>query len=166
MSGKSFLIQETVNNILLSLPDSIEGPSIVLKDNTLAKQFNVSRTTIRTAIQALEKLGIIEVIGNAKTVVRTPNADDYFDISDQVSTKEEIIDAKTNSASPPNRRHILTCHCQATEEETHLGTNRQWQATPKNLRKHQKIVCVLPFSPKRQKVDQTTEGHNGFDYNL
>ncbi len=92
MSGQSFLIQETVNKILSSLPDSLNGSSIVLKDNTLAKQFNVSRTTIRTSIQELEKLGIIEIIANAKTVIRLPKEDDYFDISDQVSTKEEIIE--------------------------------------------------------------------------
>ena len=92
MSGQSFLIQETVNNILSSLPDTLNGAPTVLKDNTLAKQFNVSRTTIRTSIQELEKLGIIEIQGSAKTVVRLPKASDYFDISDQVSTKEEIIE--------------------------------------------------------------------------
>lgn len=92
MSGQSFLIQETVNNILSSLPDTLNGASVVLKDNTLAKRFNVSRTTIRTSIQELEKLGIIKVDGSIKTVIRLPEASDYFDISDQVSTKEEIIE--------------------------------------------------------------------------
>ncbi len=92
MSGQSFLIQETVNNILSSLPESLNDTPVVLKDNTLAKQFNVSRTTIRTSIQELEKLGVVKIIGNAKTVVRVTRATDYFDISDQVSTKEEIIE--------------------------------------------------------------------------
>ncbi|GAA6204576.1 GntR family transcriptional regulator [Thalassotalea sp. SU-HH00458] len=92
MSGQSFLIQETVNNILSSLPDTLNGASVVLKENTLAKRFNVSRTTIRTSIQELEKLEIIQVDGSIKTVIRLPEASDYFDISDQVSTKEEIIE--------------------------------------------------------------------------
>jgi len=92
MTTQSFLIQETVNNIFSSLPDSLDTNPLVLKDNTLAKQFNVSRTTIRTAVHEMEKLGIVELIGNAKTVVRLPKESDYFDISDQVSTKEEIIE--------------------------------------------------------------------------
>ncbi len=92
MSGQSFLIQETVNNILANLPDSLGNSPLVLKDNTLAKQFNVSRTTIRTSIQTLEKLGVISVHDNVKTVVRLPKSSDYFDISDKVSSKEEIIE--------------------------------------------------------------------------
>tara|TARA_R110000744_G_scaffold190315_1_gene309434 strand:- start:6017 stop:6931 length:915 start_codon:yes stop_codon:yes gene_type:complete len=92
VSDQSFLIQETVNNILLSLPDSLSLTPLVLKDNTLAKQFNVSRTTIRTAIQELEKIGIVKFDGNAKSVIRVPSQQDYFDISDQVSSKEEIIE--------------------------------------------------------------------------
>jgi len=88
----SHLIQETVNGILATLSDFQEGSMLVLKDNTLAKKLNVSRTTIRTAITELEKKGIVEVIGSQKRVLRAPSGTDYFDTSNSVSSKEEIIE--------------------------------------------------------------------------
>jgi DNA-binding GntR family transcriptional regulator len=76
---KSFSEVESVNNI-------------ILKDNTLAKQLNVSRTTIRTALKELASKGVIEISENHKTVVRLPIESDYFDTSNSVSSKEEIIE--------------------------------------------------------------------------
>ena len=92
MSTQSYLIQQTVNNILSSFPKTLPDEPFVIKDNTLAKQFNVSRTTIRTAIQDLAEKGIVAIKGNTKTVVRPPEQSDYFDISDKVSSKEEVIE--------------------------------------------------------------------------
>lgn len=63
MKAQSHLIQETANGILATLSDFQEGNNLVLKDNTLAKRFNVSRATISSAITALEKKGVIEIIG-------------------------------------------------------------------------------------------------------
>ncbi len=92
MNVQSHLIQVTVNGILATLADFQEGSTRVLKDNTLAKQLNVSRTTIRTAIVELEKKGIVEINGSHKSVLRTVTQADYFDISNSVSSKEEIIE--------------------------------------------------------------------------
>lgn len=66
--------------------------TFILKDNTLAKKFNVSRTTIRTALKELEKKGVVEINDNQKRVIRTPVDTDYFDTSNSVSSKEEIIE--------------------------------------------------------------------------
>lgn len=92
MSIQSHLIQETVNGILETLVDFSNGTTVLLKDNTLAKRLNVSRTTIRTALAELEKKGVVEIDGSLKKVMRSPNKDDFFDTSNGVSSKEEIIE--------------------------------------------------------------------------
>ncbi|KGJ92599.1 GntR family transcriptional regulator [Colwellia psychrerythraea] len=92
MNVQSYLIQETVNGILTEISDFQEGEMLVLKDNTLAKKLKVSRTTIRTAITELETKGIVEINGSHKQVLRSPNSSDYFDTSNSVSSKEEIIE--------------------------------------------------------------------------
>jgi DNA-binding GntR family transcriptional regulator len=90
---QSHLIQTTANNILKSISELENVRDIVLKDNTLAKKFSVSRTTIRTALKELEKIGIIEITENRKKVLRLPVAADFFDTSNSVSSKEEIIES-------------------------------------------------------------------------
>jgi len=89
---QSYLIQETVNGILTEISDFQAGEILVLKDNTLAKKLKVSRTTIRTAITELETKGIVEINGSHKQVLRSPIGSDYFDTSNSVSSKEEIIE--------------------------------------------------------------------------
>lgn len=92
MSKESFLIQDTVNKIFDYI-NNFEGERpIVLKDNTLAKACHVSRTTIRAALKIVEEKGVIELNGSTKTVIQAPVAEDYFDISEQASTKEEVIE--------------------------------------------------------------------------
>jgi len=92
MAEQSHLIQTTVNSILDMISEYEDVSTIVLKDNTLAKKFDVSRTTIRTALQELEQKGVLEINDNKKHVVRKPVKADYFDTSDSVSSKEEIIE--------------------------------------------------------------------------
>ncbi len=92
MNVQSYLIQETVNGILTEISDFQAGEILVLKDNTLAKKLKVSRTTIRTAITELETKGIVEINGSHKQVLRSPIGSDYFDTSNSVSSKEEIIE--------------------------------------------------------------------------
>ena len=89
---QSHLIQETVNGILETLADFKDQSVVFLKDNTLAKQLNVSRTTIRTALIELEKKGVVEIDGSQKKVLRCSHQDDFFDTSQGVSSKEEIIE--------------------------------------------------------------------------
>lgn len=89
---QSHLIQTTANSILESLSHFEDVSAIVLKDNTLAKKLNVSRTTIRTALKELEKKGIVEINDNQKLAIRAPVESDYFDTSNSVSSKEEIIE--------------------------------------------------------------------------
>jgi len=92
VSVQSHLIQQTVNGILETLVDfDVETP-IILKDNTLAKRLNVSRTTIRTALIELESKGVININGSQKSVLRAAVKADFIDTSEGVSSKEEIIE--------------------------------------------------------------------------
>ena len=92
MHTHSHLIQQTVNGILATFSDFEQGMTVLLKDNTLAKKLNVSRTTIRTAITEIESKGLITINGSEKSVIRAPAEDDFFDTSNSVSSKEEIIE--------------------------------------------------------------------------
>ncbi len=92
MRAQSFLIQETVNNILSSLPNSLDAAPIVLKDSTLAKQFKVSRTSIKKSLIDLESKGIVSIVGSDKTVVKLPSKEDYFEIKGKVSCKEKMVE--------------------------------------------------------------------------
>jgi len=92
MKVQSHLIQETANGILATLSDFQQGSELILKDNTLAKKFNVSRTTISSAITELEKKGVIEIIGSEKRVLRAAAKIDFFDTSKGVSFKEKLVE--------------------------------------------------------------------------
>ncbi len=92
MNEQSYLIQETVNSILREISGFDPTSPILLKDNTLAKKLDVSRTTIRTALLELEIKGIVNIDGSKKTVIRAPNETDFFDISNSVASKEEVIE--------------------------------------------------------------------------
>lgn len=58
-------------------------------ENVLADTLEVSRTTVRKAIQRLLDLGVLELEGKSKVVARTPSPDDFFDIDEQPLTKLE-----------------------------------------------------------------------------
>lgn len=92
VANQSYLIQETVNKILDKIANPTDSRTSKLRDNTLAKLFDVSRTTVRTALLEVESKGIIELDGAKKVIKRMPEQDDYFDVSDQVSSKEEVIE--------------------------------------------------------------------------
>lgn len=92
MKVQSHLIKQTANGILATLFDFQEGNNVVLKKSTLAKKFNVSRTTISSALTELEKKGIVEITGSQKRVLRAALKVDYFDTSNSVLSKVEIVE--------------------------------------------------------------------------
>ena len=93
MAAPSFLILNTANKIT-SLIESGDIPiNAVLKNSTLAKRLEVSRTTINAAIQLLISNGIAKVESAQKIVTRLPCPEDYFDISNKPSCKEEVIES-------------------------------------------------------------------------
>ena len=74
---------------ILELADSDE--SYIKSDHALATELSVSRTTIRAAIDVLLEKGIIARVDKGKKIVTKPNQQDYFDIQDTPSTKEQVF---------------------------------------------------------------------------
>lgn len=60
-------------------------------DLALAAELDVSRTTIRTVIDNLENKGLIKRDKTGKRAMRKPKKDDYYDISNSPSSKEDIV---------------------------------------------------------------------------
>ncbi|MEW5250074.1 GntR family transcriptional regulator [Microbulbifer sp. 2201CG32-9] len=89
---KSYLVQKT-SNILLDQMQKIAKSShpYLPSDLALASELDVSRTTIRTVIENLEKKGLIRRDSAGKRVLRKPKKSDYYDISSAPSSKEEVI---------------------------------------------------------------------------
>lgn len=88
----SYLIQDTVNKTLDIIRDESSTLDSALRDNTLAKRLDVSRTSIRTAINLIQEMGILEIKNGSKIILRQPQTDDYYDTSNTASSKEEIIE--------------------------------------------------------------------------
>ncbi|MCP3675431.1 MAG: GntR family transcriptional regulator [Gammaproteobacteria bacterium] len=61
-------------------------------DIELTRLLNISRTTVRACVDHLIEMDIIKRDGPSKVVLRQPTEDDYFEISDQESTKEIVIE--------------------------------------------------------------------------
>ncbi len=88
----SYLVQKTSNLLLdqmrtLAISDNPYLPG----ELALARQLDVSRTTVRTVVDGLEKVGLIKRDSVGKRVARNPKKTDYYDISSAPSSKEEVI---------------------------------------------------------------------------
>lgn len=89
MSELSYLLQQSTNKLLDLIKDAAPGSSQLPNDFALSRDLGISRTTVRTAITHLCDQGILKREGNLKIVLRAPKPTDYFDISNEPSTKEE-----------------------------------------------------------------------------
>ncbi|MBJ7539374.1 GntR family transcriptional regulator [Marinomonas transparens] len=92
MSRKNFLFQKLVNSLLEHIRQYYELGDDLPSDVVLAKQFSVSRTTVRKAIEYLESLDILVKSGAQKTLVAMPEEQDYFDVSLHTKPKEKLVE--------------------------------------------------------------------------
>lgn len=92
MSTKTYLIKKTINSILTLVDELDDGQRIIPNDIELTKLLNISRTTVRVAVEHLCESGVIKRDGPAKVVLRQPTAEDYFDIKNTNSTKDVQIE--------------------------------------------------------------------------
>jgi GntR family transcriptional regulator, transcriptional activator for L-galactonate catabolism len=88
-TAMSYLIQQTTNRMLDLITDSRKSNTPLPNDLALSRDFDVSRTSIRTVIDYLCEHKILKREGNQKLILRLPKTQDYFDISNESSTKEE-----------------------------------------------------------------------------
>lgn len=89
MAVLSYLIQHTCNKMLELIEKSLAEDSSLPNDLALSRSFDVSRTTIRTVVEHLITIGLIERDGTKKRILRTPDSRDYFDIKDEPASKEK-----------------------------------------------------------------------------
>lgn len=92
INEKTYLIKLTINNILNLVVTAEEKSTYLMTDNELAKLLEVSRTTIREALQYLCDKQIIERTKQGKTILRTPTADDFYDIDSCEPSKDSQIE--------------------------------------------------------------------------
>ncbi|GGY75198.1 GntR family transcriptional regulator [Cellvibrio zantedeschiae] len=89
MTDLSYLLQESTNKLLDLVKNAAPDMPHLPNDFALSQVIGVSRTTVRTAVTHLCEKGVLKREGNVKTILRAPEPADYFDISNEPSTKEE-----------------------------------------------------------------------------
>jgi DNA-binding GntR family transcriptional regulator len=92
MAKMSYLIQQLTNQTLDLIEQARKDSTALPNDLELSRQLEVSRTSIRSVINHLIETGVLEKNGTVKTILRAPKAGDYFDISNEYSSKEALIE--------------------------------------------------------------------------
>jgi GntR family transcriptional regulator, transcriptional activator for L-galactonate catabolism len=92
VSNKTYLFKHSINRMLDVIANLAEGENIMPNDIALTKLLNISRTTVRACIEDLCEAKIIKRDGVNKVVLRQPKKEDYYDITDKVSTKDVQIE--------------------------------------------------------------------------
>lgn len=90
MAKPNTLLKRTTNSLLDHIAAVSPGTAPLGSDSALARQFGVSRTTVRAALERMIAAGILER-GPARLVMkRRPEPDDYFADSETDGPQEQI----------------------------------------------------------------------------
>ncbi len=89
MADMSYLVQQTINKLLALIENVSIETGHLPNDLTLSRDLGVSRTTVRAATAYLCDREILKRDGSLKIILRAPRQSDYFDLSNEPSTKEE-----------------------------------------------------------------------------
>lgn len=81
MSRDSSTFKEGYNRAL-DLVRTLQPDQTLPTENVLSERWEVSRTTVRGVLSALDKAGIIEWSGRSKRVLRVPRDEEYFQESE------------------------------------------------------------------------------------
>ncbi|MEH6605505.1 MAG: GntR family transcriptional regulator [Pseudomonadales bacterium] len=92
MSKLSYLVQKATNETLDIIVNNYPGTKLLPNDLSLSKSLGVSRTTVRNVLDQLQSVDIIEKAGTSKKILRKPRKTDYFDLRNEPSSKEELIE--------------------------------------------------------------------------
>lgn len=92
MSRQNNLFRETVNGILKMIALLEKGQALAT-DSHIANTLDVSRSTVRKALEHIESLNIIERINKQKIVVQPPLEIHYFNQKQLSPTKDKIIES-------------------------------------------------------------------------
>ncbi|TDO95841.1 GntR family transcriptional regulator [Marinomonas balearica] len=92
MSRKNVVFQKLVNTLLEHVKNHCKTGDYLPSDVSLATQFNVSRTTVRKAIEHLESLDLVRKMDAQKTLLAMPEAHHFFDVSQHSKPKEKLVE--------------------------------------------------------------------------
>jgi DNA-binding GntR family transcriptional regulator len=92
LKAKTYLFKQSINSMLKHISDLPKGQNIMANDIELTKLLSISRTTVRTCIEYLCEINLIKRDGPNKLVLRHPDKENYFDITDKNSTKDVQIE--------------------------------------------------------------------------
>jgi len=89
MSRQNHLFQNTFNKLLQHLDSNGDIGERLPTDSKLTELLDVSRSTVRKAVQQLMEQGISD---DQRHLLRQPQADDYFDNDEETLSKEELVE--------------------------------------------------------------------------
>ncbi|WP_287990829.1 GntR family transcriptional regulator, partial [Acidiphilium sp.] len=90
MAKPNTLLKRTSNALLDYIKDLPEEPAALGSDSALARQFGVSRTTVRAAIETMIGNGILERGSAGLRIMRRPERADYYTESETDGPQEQI----------------------------------------------------------------------------
>jgi DNA-binding GntR family transcriptional regulator len=93
MSRKNHLFQDTVNRLLDQIQNYHDDLLLLPGEANLAKQLDVSRSTVRKSIAQLDTLQIVSKATSGWKILRAPIQSDYFDIGEIEIPKEEQVES-------------------------------------------------------------------------
>jgi DNA-binding GntR family transcriptional regulator len=88
MAKPNTLLKRTSNALLDHI--AAAGGGLMGSDSALARQFDVSRTTVRAALERLIALGVLRRDDGGVVAARTPRASDYFDDAETSGPQDQI----------------------------------------------------------------------------
>ncbi|NQZ33571.1 MAG: GntR family transcriptional regulator [Oceanospirillaceae bacterium] len=91
MSRQNDLFKKTVNLLLQDIEQNLAVGDALQGDSHIAKQLEVSRSTVRKTIEHLITLNLITKQGSQRLVVQLPDSGMYFDLQDLGTSKEEQV---------------------------------------------------------------------------
>jgi DNA-binding GntR family transcriptional regulator len=92
MSRQDHLFQVTVNKLILVIQEQYQAGDVMPNDSEMARQLDVSRSTVRKTLEFLEDQKILARNGSKKTVIVIPDESLLFDIAKLEGPKEEKVE--------------------------------------------------------------------------
>lgn len=92
MSRQNNLFKQTVNQLLHYIVQNMSVDDVLHGDSKITRQLEVSRSTVRKAINHLINLGVISKHGAQRVITRLPDDECFFDLQELAPPKEEQVE--------------------------------------------------------------------------
>lgn len=92
MSRQNHLFQSTVNKLLEIIERQYEPGDVMPNDSEIARQLDVSRSTVRKALEYLQAENILDKQGSKKVIRALPDKGQFFNLEENSGPKEEMVE--------------------------------------------------------------------------